>query len=54
MQLSNIRLLVKDFDISFKFYSDILELKPTWGEPGAEYASFDIGLPSGLAIFKSD
>lgn len=54
MELNNIRLLVNDFDKCFTFYSEALGLKATWGEPGADYASFDIGLPSGLSLFKSD
>ncbi len=57
MELSNIRLLVKDFDKCFKFYSEQLGFKVTWGKIGGDYASFDIGLKSskmGLSIFKSD
>jgi predicted enzyme related to lactoylglutathione lyase len=57
MEFSNIRLLVKDFDKCFKFYSENLGLKITWGKIGGDYASFDIGLKSsemGLSIFKSD
>jgi lactoylglutathione lyase len=57
MELSNIRLLVKDFDNCFKFYSETLGLKVTWGKTGGDYASFDISLKSsemGLSIFKSD
>lgn len=54
MQLNCIRLLVRDFDASFKFYSEVLGLKVTWGKLGGDYASFDIGIPSGLSIFKSD
>lgn len=57
MELSNIRLLVNDFDKCFKFYSEQLGLKVTWGKIGGDYASFDIGLKSsemGLSIFKSD
>ena len=54
MKLSNIRLLVNDFEKSFNFYSETLGLKCTWGDKDAVYASFDIGLPSGLAIFKSE
>lgn len=57
MELNNIRLLVKDFDKCFKFYSKQLGFKVTWGKIGADYASFDIGLKSsemGLSIFKSD
>jgi len=54
MELNNVRILVNDFDTSFEFYAEKLGLKVTWGKPGADYASFDIGLPSGLSIFKSD
>lgn len=54
MKLNNIRLLVNDFEKSFDFYNETLDLKCTWGDREAVFASFDIGLPSGLAIFKSD
>lgn len=54
MKLSNIRLLVNDFEKSFKFYNETLGLKCTWGDKDAVFASFDIGLPSGLTIFKAE
>lgn len=54
MELNCIRLLVNDFDKSFKFYAETLGLKVIWGKIGGEYASFDVGIPSGLSIFKSD
>ncbi len=54
MELNNIRLLVNKFDECFEFYGNKLGLKITWGEVGADYASFDIGMPSGLSLFKSD
>jgi predicted enzyme related to lactoylglutathione lyase len=57
MKINNIRLLVTNFDNCFKFYSEKLGLKVTWGKIGGDYASFDIGLASnnmGLSIFKSD
>ena len=54
MELNCIRLLVNDFDKCFKFYSETLGLNVTWGKIGGDYASFDIGIPSGLSIFKSD
>lgn len=54
MKLSNIRLLVNDFEKSFTFYKETLGLKCTWGDKDAIFASFDIGLPSGLAIFKAE
>lgn len=54
MEFSCIRLFVRDFDASFRFYSEVLGLHVTWGKLGDVYASFDIGLPSGLTIFSSD
>ncbi|MCF6269466.1 MAG: VOC family protein [Melioribacteraceae bacterium] len=54
MKLSNIRLLVSDFEKSFTFYNETLRLKCTWGNKDDVFASFDIGLPSGLAIFKAE
>jgi catechol 2,3-dioxygenase-like lactoylglutathione lyase family enzyme len=54
MKLHNIRLLVNDFDKCFTFYKDTLGLTCTWGKLGDNYASFNIGLESGLAIFKAE
>lgn len=54
MKFNNIRLLVNDFDRSFAFYKDILGLNCSWGKPGDNFASFDIGIPSGLCLFKAD
>ena len=54
MKFSNIRLLVKDFDTSFTFYNNILGLECTWGKLGDNFASFNIGQPSGLTLFKSE
>ena len=54
MKLNNVRLLVNKFDECFNFYSVVLGLKVSWGKPGEVYASFDIGMPMGLSIFKSD
>jgi catechol 2,3-dioxygenase-like lactoylglutathione lyase family enzyme len=54
MKFSNIRLLVKDFDKCFTFYNNILGLECTWGKLGDNFASFNIGYPSGLALFKAE
>jgi predicted enzyme related to lactoylglutathione lyase len=57
MKLNNIRLLVKDFDSCFSFYAEKVGLAVSWGKPGGDYASFDIGIDSnklGLSIFKTD
>lgn len=53
MNLQGIRLLVEDFDTSFRFYSEILEFKVTWGKYGDVYASFDTGNHIGLSIFTA-
>lgn len=54
MKFSNIRLLVNDFDKCFTFYNDILGLECTWGKLGDNFASFNLGIPSGLALFKAE
>jgi len=54
LALNNVRLLIDDFDACFRFYSEKLGLECTCGSLGEVYASFNIGLPSGLALFKSD
>jgi catechol 2,3-dioxygenase-like lactoylglutathione lyase family enzyme len=54
MKFNNIRLLVNDFDKAFAFYNDTLGLECTYGKPGDNYASFDIGVASGIAIFKAE
>lgn len=54
MKFNNIRLLVNDFDKAFIFYNDTLELTCTHGKLGDNYASFNIGIESGLAIFKAE
>jgi catechol 2,3-dioxygenase-like lactoylglutathione lyase family enzyme len=54
MKFSNIRLLVNDFDKSFAFYNDLLGLECTWGKPGDNFASFNIGVQSGLALFRAE
>ena len=54
MKLHNIRLLVNDFDKCFTFYNNTLELTCTWGKLGDSYASFNIGLDSGLALFRAE
>ena len=54
MKFSNIRLLVNDFDKCFTFYNDILGLECTWGKLGDNFASFNMGNLSGLALFKAE
>lgn len=54
MKFSNIRLLVNDFDQCYTFYNDLLGLECTWGKPGENYASFNMGISSVLALFKAE
>jgi catechol 2,3-dioxygenase-like lactoylglutathione lyase family enzyme len=54
MKFSHVRLLVSDFDACFRFYRDVMGWRPTWGEEGETYASFDDGSGGGLALFSRD
>ena len=55
MKFSNVRLLVKDFDKCFKFYTGQLGLEPAWGDENTGYASFTVadGI-EGFTLFVSD
>ncbi|GAJ97726.1 VOC family protein [Geomicrobium sp. JCM 19055] len=52
MKLDNIRLLVSNFDDCLHFYETVMGFSLTWGERGGNYASFDVGEGSVLALFK--
>jgi len=54
MKFNNVRLLVKDYEKCFKFYTEKLGLEAAW-DLGGCYASFKVaeGI-EGLAIFTSD
>ncbi|MDR2907809.1 MAG: VOC family protein [Bacteroidales bacterium] len=54
MKFNNVRLLVKDYEKCFKFYTEKLGLEAVWNLNGA-YGSFKVadGI-EGLAIFTSD
>ncbi|WP_185216711.1 VOC family protein [Sphingobacterium mizutaii] len=54
MKLNNIRLMVRDFDSCFTFYKETLGLECAHGDVGEVYASFNIGIAGGLALFKSE
>jgi catechol 2,3-dioxygenase-like lactoylglutathione lyase family enzyme len=54
MKFSHTRLLVSDFDACFRFYRDIIGFRPTWGQEGETYASFDDGSGGGLTLFARD
>ena len=52
IKFDNVRLLVTRFDETFAFYRDILGLKPTWGKPGENYASFAFPGGAQIALFR--
>ena len=54
LKFDNVRLLVTRFDETFLFYRDILDLKPTWGAVGENYASFAFPGGGQIALFKRD
>lgn len=54
MKFNNVRLLVKDYEKCFKFYTEKLGLEAAWNLEGC-YASFKVAKGiEGLAIFVSD
>ena len=54
MEFYGVRLLVKDFDKCFKFYTEDMGLTAIWGSIGGDYATISIGNVPALALFKSD
>ena len=54
MRLTHVRLLVDDVAACFRFYRDVLGFTPTWGVEGDEYADFDTGGGSTLALVSRD
>jgi catechol 2,3-dioxygenase-like lactoylglutathione lyase family enzyme len=52
LKFDNVRLLVTRFDETYAFYRDVLGLKPTWGKPGENYASFAFPGGGEIAIFR--
>lgn len=54
MRLSYIRLLVRDFDRCFDFYSEIMGFDITWGEKGEDYASFQVNEKTMLSLYKQE
>ena len=52
LRFDNVRLLVNRFDETYAFYADVLGLKPTWGKPGENYASFEFPGGGEIAIFR--
>lgn len=54
MYLVSVRLLVSDFDEYFRFYRDVMQFQPDWGEEGDTYASFRTTPGAALALFRRD
>ncbi len=54
MNFSGLTLLVDNFDRCFKFYSQRMGFRLSWGKLGGEYASFDLGNNLGFSIYKSE
>ena len=51
MELTHIRLLVRDFDTCFRFYRDVMRFPVLWGGEGTGYANFEVGQSTRLALF---
>ena len=51
--LTHVRLLVEDYKACFKFYSETMGLKVSWGNEKTGYAELDTG-DARLAIFTRD
>lgn len=43
LKFTNTRLLVAEMDACYKFYRDVLKLKPRFDAEGSVYAEFDMG-----------
>lgn len=52
MRMCSLRLLVRNFDNCFDFYSKVMGFKVTWGKKGEAYASFDVGGGAYLGLFQ--
>ncbi|MBO1336970.1 VOC family protein [Streptomyces sp. VRA16 Mangrove soil] len=51
MELAQVRLLVGDFVASYRFYADVLGLKPQWGAQYGPYEKFSPpGGTAGIAL----
>lgn len=53
MALSQVRLVVANFDACFQFYRDVMGLHVLWGKEGASYAGFRVGEGASLTLFRS-
>ena len=51
MELTHVRLLVRDYDACFRFYRDVMRFPVLWGGEGSGYANFDVSAGARLALF---
>jgi len=51
MELTHVRLLVRDFDACFRFYRDVMAFPVLWGGEGSGYANFEVSAGARLALF---
>lgn len=50
MKLTHIRLLVKNYEVCFRFYRDVMKFEVVWGDETSGYADFKTEDGSLLAI----
>lgn len=53
IKLTHTRLLVSDIDACYRFYRDVLHLRPRFDGEGSVYAEFDVGGHT-LALFSRE
>lgn len=53
MKFYNVRLLVRDFPASLKFWRDVMKFPMTYGDEAMGYAYFDTG-SAGVELFTQD
>ncbi len=54
MKFYSVRLLVRDYDSCFRFYTEKLGMKALWGAPGDVYATLALDGGGEIALFNSD
>src|SRR5690606_5973988 len=52
-KFTHVRLLVVDFEASFKFYHEVLGFPVLWGDEGGDYADLDAGMTD-IALYKRE
>lgn len=52
MAISQVRLVVPNFDACYRFYRDVMGLHLLWGEEGSQYAGFRLAEGASLTLFR--